>query len=80
MDETLLIGSATLASGSLLGFGGHLGDNPDLLALTVVLLLASLLIALVAAYRAATQPARPPSAAAAARPVRRLRGPRDRRA
>jgi len=82
MDGTLQIALAAMTTGSILGPGGtRLAGQPNMMAMTMALLLVALAMAGLAAWRASMGPTRhvPPG------PVlpklrRRLSGPRDRRA
>ena len=82
MDGTIQILFAALTTGSILGPGGaNIASQPNVLALTMVLLLAAFMMAALAAWKAATGPVRrpPPPGPALPKLSRSMQGPRERR-
>lgn len=82
MDGTLQITLAAVTTGSILGPGGtSLATHPNMMAMTMTLLLVALTMAGLAAWRASIGPVRHvPPGPALPKLRRRLSGPRDRRA
>jgi hypothetical protein len=81
MDGTLQIVFAAVTTGSILGPGGAtIAAHPNVMAMTMLLLLAAFALAAWAAWRAAAGPVRiVPPGPALPKLRRRLHGPRDRR-
>lgn len=82
MDGTIQIGFALVTTGGLLGPGGRsIAAHPHVLAMTIALLLAALIMSGIAAWRSANGPVRHvPPGPALPKLRRRMSGPRDRRA
>ncbi len=82
MDGTLQIALAAVTTGSILGPGGtSLTAHPNMMAMTMTLLLVALAMACLAGWRASIGPTRHvPPGPALPKLRRRLSGPRDRRA